>query len=266
MTGINPGLAEFPHRQIADILRARIRNGDWGPGERLPSIPAIAQTFGVAKQTVQRTIDQLRVEGLLITKPGTGTFVRGTRRRLNRLSRGRYGALRGYHSDLAARYRQYLTEVGRAPAPAEVADAFGVADGTELVVRRHAVRTQEATVEVGASWFRVADAGGTDLEQERGFGRPLYQEVEEITGRQYAHASDQIIARQPTRAEAETLAIRPDTPVLHLLHVAYDAKHRPIEVAQATWPGPMTALTERYQVPAPRPDDPPDDRPGLALG
>lgn len=158
MTGINPGLAEFPHRQIADILRARIRNGDWGPGERLPSIPAIAQTFGVAKQTVQRTIDQLRVEGLLITKPGTGTFVRGTRRRLNRLSRGRYGALRGYHSDLAARYRQYLTEVGRASAPAEVADAFGVADGTELVVRRHAVRTQEATVEVGASWFQIGRA------------------------------------------------------------------------------------------------------------
>lgn len=148
-----------------------------------------------------------------------------------------------------------------------MADAFGVADRTELVVRRHVVRTEDATVELGASWFRVADAGGTDLEQERGFGRPLYQEVEELTGRRYAHATDQITARQPTRAEAETLAIRPDTPVLHLLHVAYDARHRPIEVAQATWPGPMTALTERYQVPAPSPEpSPDDDRPGLALG
>lgn len=262
----NPGAAEVPHRQIADILRGRIRNGDWTPGEQLPSIPAIAQTFGVAKQTVQRTIDQLRVEGLLITKPGSGTYVRGTRRRLNRLSRGRYGAHRGYHSDLAARYRQYLTEVGRSPAPPEVADAFGVTDGTELVVRRHVVSTQDATVEVGASWFLVADAGGTDLERERGFGRPLYQEVEEVTGRRYAHATDQVTARQPTRAEAELLAIRPDTPVLHLLHVASDARHRPIEVAQATWPGPMTALTERYEVPAPGPDRPADDGPGLTLG
>jgi GntR family transcriptional regulator len=266
MTGVNPGAAEFPHRQIAQILRARIRSGDWGPGERLPSIPTIARTFGVAKQTVQRTIDQLRVEGLLITKPGSGTYVRGTRRRLNRLSRGRYGAHRGYHSDLAARYRQYLTEVGRAPAPPEVADAFGVSGGTELVVRRHEVRTQDATVEVGASWFRFADAGGTSLEQDRGFGRPLYQEVEEVTGRRYAHASDQLTARQPTRAEAEALAIRPDTPVLHLLHVAWDARHRPIEVSQATWPGPMTALTERYDVPAAGPDPGPDREPGLALG
>src|ERR687897_3304661 len=133
---INPGAAEVPHRQIADQRRDRIRRGDWGPGERLPSIPAIAESFGVAKQTVQRSIDQLRVEGVLITKPGSGTFVRGTRRRLNRLSRGRYGAHRGYHADLAARYRQHLTEVGRTLPPPEVADAFGVPDGTELVVRK----------------------------------------------------------------------------------------------------------------------------------
>ena len=113
---INPGAAEFPHRQIAAQLKERIRRGDWQPGERLPSIPAMAEMFGVAKQTVQRTVDQLRVEGILITKPGSGTYVRGTRRRLNRLSRGRYGAHRGYHADLAARYRQQLVSVRREPA------------------------------------------------------------------------------------------------------------------------------------------------------
>ena len=95
--------------------RPQIRRGDWAAGERLPSIPAMAEMFGVAKQTVQRTVDQLRVEGMLITKPGSGTYVRGTRRRLNRLSRGRYGAHRGYHADLAARYRQQL-DLGR-PGP-----------------------------------------------------------------------------------------------------------------------------------------------------
>src|SRR5919204_3795685 len=120
---VNPGAAEHPHRQIAAQLRARIRRGDWAPGERLPSIPAIAQMYGVAKQTVQRTIDALRIEGLLITKPGSGTYVRGTRRKLNRLSRGRYGSQRGYHADLAARYKQQLVEVTRTTAPVEVVDA-----------------------------------------------------------------------------------------------------------------------------------------------
>jgi len=36
--------------------------------------------------------------------------------------------------------------------------------------------------------------------------------------------------------------------------VAYDAEHRPIEVAQATWPGPTTTITESYPVPTPAAD------------
>jgi len=261
---INPGAAEVPHRQIAAQLRARIHRGEWGPGERLPSIPAIAAMYGVAKQTVQRTVDQLRVEGLLITKPGSGTYVRGTKRRLNRLSRGRYGGTRGYHADLAARYRQHLISVGRSPAPVEVTEAFGLSPGSELLARRHLVRTGDAPVEVGVSWLRPADAAGTSLERHEVFGRPLYQEVEDVTGRRYSTARDQLSARQPTREEAELLEIRPDTPVLVLLHVAFDAEHRPIEVAQATWPGPMTTLTEEYDVPGPRAALP--DGPDLVLG
>src|SRR4029450_3578138 len=100
---INPGAAEHPHRQIAALLRQRIRAGEWGAGERLPSIPALADAYGVAKQTVQRTIDQLRVEGLLITRPGSGTYVRGTRRRLDRLARGPHRPRPGHHRALAPR-------------------------------------------------------------------------------------------------------------------------------------------------------------------
>jgi GntR family transcriptional regulator len=71
-------------------------------------------------------------------------------------------------------------------------------------------------------------------------------------------ASDQLGARLPTREEAALLFIRPDTPVLHLLHIGFDADHRPIEVAQATWPGPMTTLVETYPVPGPLDDTDPD--------
>ena len=134
-----------------------------------------------------------------------------------------------------------------------MADAFGVPAATALVVRRHLVRTEEQQVaELGASWFLPADADGTSLVEAAAYGRPLYQEVEEVTGRRYATATDHLSARLPSREEAALLQVRPDTPVLHLLHVAYDREHRPIEVAQATWPGPMTTLTETYPVPGPQ--------------
>jgi GntR family transcriptional regulator len=249
---VNPGDSEHPHRQIAASLRQRISSGEWGAGQRLPSIPAIAAEYGVAKQTVQRSIDQLRIEGVLITRPGSGTFVRGTRRRLSRLSRARYGRRRGYHTDLPGGYRQELISVGLEPAPAEVATAFGMPEASVLLVRRHIVRTDDqAPAELGASWFDPAGTAETTLAQPRAAGRPLYQEVEDQTGRHYSRAVDQLSARLPTRDEAELLHIRPDTPVLNLLHTAYDAGGRPIEVAQATWPGPMTVLTDEYPIPGP---------------
>jgi GntR family transcriptional regulator len=261
----NPGVAEHPHRQIAASLRSRIRAGEWAAGERLPAIPALAGEYAVAKQTVQRAIDQLRIEGLLITRPGSGTFVRGTRRRLNRLSRGRYGDRRGYHTDLAARYHQRLLDVGITIAPAEVTGAFGLPDGASLLRRRHLIRTDDQQpAEVGAAWLLPAETEGTSLARPEAFGRPLYQEVEDETGRRYATAEDRLSARLPSREEAELLQIRPDTPVLHLLHIAYDAGRRPIEVSQATWPGPMTTLTETYPVPSPNPTLPPD-APDLTL-
>ncbi|GID11095.1 GntR family transcriptional regulator [Actinocatenispora rupis] len=263
---INPGVAESPSRQIADQLRSAIRAGTYPPGERLPSIPSLAEGYGVARQTVQRAIDQLRVEGLVLTRPGSGTFVRGSRRQMHRLSRARYGRARGYHRDMPVRYRQHVISVGRQGAPEDVAHAFGVEAGTELVVRRHVLHLGDQPAEVGTTWLLPTEVAGSGLETLDTVRGPLYLAVEEATGRRYARARDHITARQPTRQEAELLRVRPDTPVLVLLHVASDQKGDPIEVTQATWPGPGTMLVDEYPVPqGPERPDPREDDGGFDI-
>src|ERR671930_678271 len=246
---INPGSTAPPHQQIAAMLRSQIVSGAYPPGERLPSIPALTERFGVAKQTVQRAIDQLRLEGAVVTKPGSGTYVRGTRRRHAQLSRGRYGMVRGYHADRQTRYRVQTYAVGPEAAPAEVARAFGVPGERSFLVRRHLVRDGEQPVELGATWLFPDTAAGTPLEHREPLGRPLYQVVEEATGRRYGRATDQITARLARPDEARLLRIRPDTPVLVLLHIAYDTDGRTLEVSQTCWPGPTSALVDEYQVP-----------------
>ena len=250
---INPGAAEFPHRQIAGQLKAQVRRGDWQPGERLPSIPAIAEMFGVAKQTVQRAVDQLRVEGILITKPGSGTYVRGTRRRLNRLSRGRYGGFRGYHTDLAARYRQQLVSVGRSPAPRSRPSRT---DGTDCSPR-HLVR-RGSHGRGRASWFLTGDTAGTSWS---GPGvRPTA-----LSGGRGGHRRHYVSATTPSARYSpagggEILQIRP-APVLHLLHFAYDARRSRSSVAQATWPGRSPPSKRSTRSPPPTAADP---DPGLS--
>ncbi len=63
-----------PWRQLYARLRAQIASGELAPGDRLPSIASLAQTYGLALTTVRKALDALKAEGLVVTSP-MGTFV-----------------------------------------------------------------------------------------------------------------------------------------------------------------------------------------------
>jgi DNA-binding GntR family transcriptional regulator len=64
------------YRQLARILRERIRAGELRPGDALPSEAALSQSFGVGRDAVRDALASLRGEGLVSTTRGIGTFVR----------------------------------------------------------------------------------------------------------------------------------------------------------------------------------------------
>lgn len=73
---IDPDDITAPWLQLAEILRERIRSGEYAPGKRLPSLMALVEEFGLNAKTVKKAVDALRDEGLVVTSPGRGTFVR----------------------------------------------------------------------------------------------------------------------------------------------------------------------------------------------
>jgi GntR family transcriptional regulator len=64
--------------QIADDLREAIQAGRFKPGERLPSGKELATSYGVALQTLQNALEVLKAEGIVVTYPPRGTFVRAS--------------------------------------------------------------------------------------------------------------------------------------------------------------------------------------------
>jgi GntR family transcriptional regulator len=70
---ITPGPVA-PWRQIHAVLRAQIEDGRLAPGDRLPSITDLSQTYEVALTTVRKALDALKAEGMVVTSP-MGTFV-----------------------------------------------------------------------------------------------------------------------------------------------------------------------------------------------
>ena len=65
-----------PARRIAEQLRRRINDGRLPPGARVPSTRQLVRDWGVAMATASRAIAILRDEGLVVTRPGSGTTVR----------------------------------------------------------------------------------------------------------------------------------------------------------------------------------------------
>ncbi len=65
------------YQQIADHIRSEIDSGRLRPGNRLPTIRALAADVGVNRDTVSLAYEALAGSGLLESVVGRGTFVRG---------------------------------------------------------------------------------------------------------------------------------------------------------------------------------------------
>jgi DNA-binding GntR family transcriptional regulator len=65
--------------QIAGFLRGRIERGEYRPGQRLPSIADLVQTYGVARLTANKALRKLVADGLAEISPGMGVYVTGHR-------------------------------------------------------------------------------------------------------------------------------------------------------------------------------------------
>ena len=61
--------------QIAQQLAIRIMNGEWKPGERIPSVRELAADVQVNPNTVVRSVTFLQDAGIIQNQRGVGYFV-----------------------------------------------------------------------------------------------------------------------------------------------------------------------------------------------
>lgn len=72
---VNRSSVTPPWQQLAELLRARIADGTYPAGGRVPSVISLSQEFEVAPGTVRKALAALQAEGLIESRVGWGTFV-----------------------------------------------------------------------------------------------------------------------------------------------------------------------------------------------
>jgi GntR family transcriptional repressor for pyruvate dehydrogenase complex len=60
---------------VVDRLAAAIRDGEFAPGEKLPTERELGERFGVSRNVVREAVNELRTRGLITTRQGSGSVV-----------------------------------------------------------------------------------------------------------------------------------------------------------------------------------------------
>jgi len=63
------------YAQVANVLRQRIRSGQWAAGDQLPTLEELEREFHVARVTLRQALNLLEAEGMIWRRRGRGTFV-----------------------------------------------------------------------------------------------------------------------------------------------------------------------------------------------
>ncbi|MDJ0277942.1 GntR family transcriptional regulator [Sphingomonas sp. 2R-10] len=222
------GDADTPlYLQLARSLRDHIGSGAIAPGAALPSERDISNLAGLSRVTVRKGIQQLIDEGIVVRKPGSGTFV-ATRIEAR-------GALLTSFSD-DARARGDATGVvwiyrNHAPPTEEEAAALEVAPDT-LVARLGRVRLSGGDP-LAIEHAVVPAAFLPDLDQ---LHDSLYAALE-VHGFRPVGGTQRVRASLATATEAGILSIEPQSEVLRIERRTRLADGRIVECTRSVYRG-----------------------------
>lgn len=212
------------HRQVRDLMMARIEAGEWSPGTYLPPEIKLAEHYGVAVGTLRKALLDLAAEGVVLRRQGKGTVVASHDSdavlfRFFNMRRADGSRLRPESRVLAR---------GRRSANAEEAQALGAEPGADLLC---ITRVREGDgVPILYEHILLDAARFRALETRPEVPNTLYQLYQTEYAATVHRAREEITAARATGACAGELGLAEGAPVLLVRRVALDYSEQPVEL------------------------------------
>lgn len=211
-------------RQVADTIRARLRDGTYPVGIPLPGERALAESFGVARVTVRSALARLQEEGLVTRLRGQGTLPLGAAMATQH-PKLHNGLLDNIVSQ-GLRTRIQVLSCTRQPCSAEIGRLLQL-PAAAPVLCIHRVR-KSGGAPVMYSEVALPEFIGAAIAQ------PLLEEMSVLTlmeqaGYPFDHGEQELSATIAPAHVALALKIPAGAPLLQVRRVVYDAHKRPIQ-------------------------------------
>lgn len=213
------------YRQIKDFLIRSLEEGEWRPGDSIPSEGELASRFNVSQGTVRKAIDEMAAENLLIRRQGKGTFVA-----THNDPRSFYRFLRLVPDDGKATHAvsdPYFCET--VDANPEVATALGLQVGTRVVHVKRLLRFSGDPVVFDQIYLVAELFDGLTLESLRGGERSLYSLFESDFGVRMINAEEHLRAVPADARSAGMIGVPLGEPLLLVERTAYTYGNKAVE-------------------------------------
>lgn len=249
------------HEQLAAMFRRRIVSGELRPGDPLPSTPQIQADHKVSSTTARQAMATLHDEGLIMSVPGRGTFVR-TPPVVRRVSSDRYAAQlaaiaggdrpteSAFARDYGVSQGQVTVECAFAQVPASeaVAEALNVDAGQPVFERRMILVAGDQAEQIRRACYPLELVDGTAMTDPGRQPVPggVIAELAALGVVVLTATDEDVQARMPTPDESYTLGLLGGTPVLDLWRVAH-SKTGPVEAVSIVLPGDRVVLHYRTE-------------------
>lgn len=240
------------HERIAADLRDEIMSGVLAPGANLPSTQRLKERFEASNATIQKALQVLKVERLVVGRAGAAVTVREHQQETVRPADFGKPAEAGkpyrWLTEASKRGKRgtiQLLDVTEVRPPHDVAVAMGLPENGSAIVRQQLLSHDGDPVELVSSYYPLDLAQGTALTEARKIrgGTPaLLAEM----GYPPRLTVDRVSARVPTQQQYEALRLPSDLPVLRTLRVVYSDDDRPIEVTVMAKAGHLYELQYEF--------------------
>lgn len=232
--------------QIRDDVVARIHDGEFQAGDRLPSEPELSRTYRVGRPTVRQAIDLLRREGVAVTVRGSGTFVASDTRRISLLD------FDGLTNSLRARAIDFrdtvLTSDVHAEPPLEVLSVDDPGDKGWWVVRRLRSLVEDGEEKpfcVETDAFNLAHCpDAADLFDGSGSATAVLEDGYGFAIARCDAASWAVTAADLAEA-SERLGVAPSAPLLAMERLNWSLTNDPIHIARFVVRTELVPIVER---------------------
>lgn len=228
---------------LANNLRDRVKNAEFGTSGRIPAVSKLAKEWEASRTTVYQALQILQSEGLLIARDNS-FFVN-------------YPILR--IPGIVPTFDRYLIEHGQRPKmeniiepevivmPPDIAKMFKQQDGVHVVHRMRRQGTVDVPYRLAENWYPASLAEQFVERMRQDSNLDVLSEIKRVHGLYISDVHEDVIARLPTTEEARILSIVRTTPVLEVRRSNFSESGTPIMFNKIILVGAYFELSYDYR-------------------